>query len=78
MYVHCASSVVDIEFKTPCGTCTYVDESCICGHHVSKDFCIPVINAVAVKKGSFGVGHMLRKTSTIACCYYRLELLRLL
>ena len=28
----------------PRGTCTYVDESCIHGHHVSKDFCTPVIN----------------------------------
>ena len=26
-----------IEAETPRGTCTYVDESCIRGHHVSKD-----------------------------------------
>ena len=41
-----ATSVVDIEAKKPCGTCTYVDESCIRGHRVSKDFCTPVINEV--------------------------------
>ena len=44
---------VDIEAETPHGTCTctYVDESCICRHHVSKDFRILVIRyAVAVKK----------------------------
>ena len=46
MYVCCASDVVDIEAETPRGTCTYMDESCICGHHVSKDFCTPVINEV--------------------------------
>ena len=40
------SGMIDIEAKTPCGTYSYVDESCICGHHVSKDFCIPVINEV--------------------------------
>ena len=37
MCVCYASGVVDIEAKTPHGTCTYVDESCIHGHHVSKD-----------------------------------------
>ena len=42
----CPSGVVDIEAETPCGTCTYVDESCIHGHHLSKDFCTPVINGV--------------------------------
>ena len=25
---------------------TCMDESCICGHHVSKDFCTPIINEV--------------------------------
>ena len=43
----CASGVVDIEAPTPRGTCTYVDESCIRGHHVSKDFCTLVINEVS-------------------------------
>ena len=37
---------VDIEAETSHGTCTYMDESCIRGHHVSKDFCTPVINEV--------------------------------
>ena len=46
MYMCCLSGMVDIEAETPCGTCTYVDESCIRGHHVSKDFCTPVINVV--------------------------------
>ena len=42
--VHVLSKgVIDIEAKTPCGTCTYVDESCIHEHHVSKDFCTLVI-----------------------------------
>ena len=31
--------VIDIEAKTPRGTCTYVDDSYILRHHVSKDFC---------------------------------------
>ena len=44
MCVCCTSGMVDIEAKTPHGTCTYVDESCIHGHHVSKHFCTPVIN----------------------------------
>ena len=43
MCVCCASDVVDTEAKRPCGTCTYVDESYICSHHVSKDFCTPVM-----------------------------------
>ena len=47
MCVCCASGMVDIEAETPCGTCTYVDEGCIRGHHVSKDFCAPIINEVA-------------------------------
>ena len=38
--------MVDIEAKTARGTCTYVDKSCIHRHHVSKDFCTPVINEV--------------------------------
>ena len=38
--------MVDIEAKTPLGTCTHVAESCIRGQHVSKDFCTPVINEV--------------------------------
>ena len=42
----CASGVVDIEAETPRGTCTYVDESSARGHHVSKDFCTPIINEV--------------------------------
>ena len=46
MCVCCPSGVVDIEAETPHGTCTYVDESYIHGHHVSKDFCTPVINEV--------------------------------
>ena len=43
MCEYCASAMVDTEAETSCGTCTYVDESCICGHHVSNDFCTPVI-----------------------------------
>ena len=37
---------IDIEAETPRGTCTctYMDESCIRGHHVSKHFCAPAIN----------------------------------
>ena len=44
--MYCASGVVDTEAETPHGTFTYVDESCICEHHVSKDICTPVINEV--------------------------------
>ena len=56
MCVCCTSGMVDIEAKTPCGTCTYVNESCICGHHVSKDFCSPVINEICSgsQEGKFG------------------------
>ena len=74
------SSMVDKEAKTPCETSKYVVESCICGHHVSKDFCTPIINkvTVAVKKGSLMVGHVPKKPSAIAHCFYRLELLQLL
>ena len=67
MWVCCASGVVDIKPKHLVEhVCTYVDESCICGHHMSKDFCTPVINevrsySVAVKKGSLVVGHVPRK-----------------
>ena len=46
MCMCCPSGVVDIEAETPCGICTYVDERCICGHHVSKNFCTLVINEV--------------------------------
>ena len=46
MCMCCPSGMVDIEAETPCGTCTYMDESCIRGHHLSKDFCTPVINVV--------------------------------
>ena len=71
MCVCCPSGIVNIETEKPCGTYTYMDESSICGHHVSKDFCTPVINgyAVAVKKGSLRVGHVPRKTSAIVRCY---------
>ena len=46
MCVCCPSGMVDIEAKRPQGTCTYVDKSCIRGHHVLKDFCTTVINEV--------------------------------
>ena len=48
MCVCCASGVVDIyvEAETPRGTCTFMDEGCISRHHVSKDFCTPVIDEV--------------------------------
>ena len=38
MCVCCPSGMVDIEAETPCGACSYVDKSCIRGHHVSEDF----------------------------------------
>ena len=40
------ASVVDMEAEAPCETCAYVVESCIHGHHVSKDFWTPLINEV--------------------------------
>ena len=55
MYVCCPSGMADMEAKTHCETidyiylsetCTYMVESCLCGHHMSKDFCIPMINEV--------------------------------
>ena len=42
----CPSGVVDLEAKRPPGTCTYMDKSCIYGHHVLKDFCTTVIDEV--------------------------------
>ena len=76
----CASGVVDMDAETPHGTCTYMDDSCIRGHHVSKDFCTPVINEVCSgsQEDKFEVGHVPRKTSAIAHCYYRLKLSQLL
>ena len=44
MCVCCVSDMVDIEAETHHGTCTYMDKSCIRGHHVAKDSCTPVIN----------------------------------
>ena len=78
--VCCASCVVDMEAATPRGTCTYMDESCIRKHHVLKDFCTPVFCEVCSgsQEGKFEVGHMPRKISAIAHCYYRLELSQLL
>ena len=65
MWICCASGVVDIEAKRCCGTCTYVDQSYIHGHHVSKHFCTPVINEVCSdsQEGNFWVGDVPRKTS---------------
>ena len=42
------TSVVDMEAEAPCETCAYVVESCIRGHHESKDFWTPLINEVLV------------------------------
>ena len=42
------TSVVDMEAEAPRETCAYVVESCIRGHHVSKDFWTPLINEVLV------------------------------
>ena len=67
-----------------------VVKSCVCRHHVSKDFSTPVINevCVAVKKGSLVVEHMpfrccllLLQTETImatvrASCHYSNDLLQ--
>ena len=80
MCVCCPFGVVDIEAETTRGTCTYVHESCIRGHQVSKDFCTPVINVVCSgsQGGKFEGRTFAQKTSAIVCCYYRLELLRLL
>ena len=81
MCVCCASGVVDIEAdETPCGSCTYMDERCIRRHHVSKDFCTPLINEVcsgSQEEKFWGRAHV-QKTSAIAHCYHRLQLLQLL
>ena len=63
----------------------HVFNSCIRGHHVSKDFWTPVINeelvcaqesgnshdpyAVAIKKGSLVVGHVPRKISAVCSLF---------
>ena len=57
MYVCYASGVEDIEAETPCETCTYMDESCGRGHHVSKDFCTPGINEQSKGQKFWGSTH---------------------
>ena len=48
MWVCCASGVVVIEAKTLRETCTYMDEGCICRHHVPIFlYSTPVINEVS-------------------------------
>ena len=65
----------------------HVIDSCICGHHISNDFWTPLINeelvcaqesgnphdpyAVAIKKGSVVVGHVLRKISAVCSLFLR-------
>ena len=64
---------------------THVFDSCIRGHHVSKDFWMPVINeelvcvqesenphdpyTVAIKKRSLVVGHVARKSSAVCSLF---------
>ena len=59
---------------------TCMDEICIRGHHVSKDFCTPIINEVCngSQEGNFWGRPHPRKKSVIARCYYKLELSQLL
>ena len=82
MCVCCASDMVDIEAETAHGTCIHsnMDESCICGHHVSKDFCTPIFNEVCSgsQEGKFWGRKRPRRKSVIARCYYKLELSQLL
>ena len=73
MCVCCPSVVVDIEAKTSRGTCTYMDESCIRGHHVSEDFCTPVINGVCSgsQEGKFEGRKCAQKN--VSCCSLLLQ-----
>ena len=66
--------MVDKEAKIPCETCTNVVESAVFIDTRLKDFCTPVINEVCsgCKEGSLVVGHMPRKTSAVARCFYGL------
>ena len=75
----CTSGMVDIEAKTPHGTCTYVGESCISGHHVSKHFCTPVINQVCSgsQEGKFEGRTCAQKNSSYCSLLLHTELLRL-
>ena len=66
---------------------THVFDSCIRGHHISKDFWMPLINeelacaqesgnphdpyAVAIKKGSAVVGHVPGKISAVCSLFLR-------
>ena len=71
----CPSGVVDLEAKRPPGTCTYMDKSCIYGHHVLKDFCTTVIDEVCSgsQEGRFWDRTRAQKNvSAIARCYCRL------
>ena len=63
----------DIEAKTPHETYTYVVKSCICGQHVSKDFCTPVINKVCSgsQEGEFGGRTLAHKN--FSCCLLLLQ-----
>ena len=83
MCMCCASGMVDREAETLRGTCTYVDESCICGHHLSKVFCTTVTNEECSgsqdsKFWGRTCSASAQETSAIAHCYYRVELLWLL
>ena len=64
----------DIEAETPCGTCTYVDKNYIYGHHVSKDFCTPVINEVCSgsQEGKFWSRTCTQKN--YSCCSMLLQI----
>ena len=73
MCVCCASGVVDIEAKTPRGTCTYVDESYICRHHVSKDFCAPIINEVCSGSQEGKFWDRIRDQKNVSYCLLLLQ-----
>ena len=60
--------MVDIEAETACGTCTYVDKSCIRRHHVSKDFCTTVINEVCSGSQERKFGGRTRAQKNFSYC----------
>ena len=59
------TSVVDMEAEALRETCAYVVESCIRGHHVSKDFWTPLINEVLVCARSLVEAGTVTENSTL-------------
>ena len=69
MWACCPSGVVDKEAETPHEACTHmVESSTIRRHHVSKDFCTPVIKEVCSGSKEEKFGSRTHAQKTFSCC----------